>query len=216
MSHSRIVIGITGTLGAGKGTVVEALTYSYGFAHFSVRGYLEAELEIRNLEKNRDNMTELANEIRAKHGASHIIEQLYQRAQRGERNAVIESIRTTGEVAFLKTLPRFDLLAVDAPPEIRYERILQRGSSTDSVSYEKFLADEKRESESQDPDRQNLVACIALADVHIDNGGSREQLGAQIRKTMGWIMAGKPTATDPTTPMLKYVMSDGMGTGFFR
>ena len=35
-----IVIGITGTIGAGKGTIVEYLVEKKGFLHFSVREFL--------------------------------------------------------------------------------------------------------------------------------------------------------------------------------
>ena len=34
------IVGITGTLGAGKGTVVEYLTQQKGFKHYSARGLL--------------------------------------------------------------------------------------------------------------------------------------------------------------------------------
>lgn len=39
-----IIIGITGTLGAGKGTVVEYLK-TKGFKHFSVREFLTQEIK---------------------------------------------------------------------------------------------------------------------------------------------------------------------------
>ena len=35
-----IIIGITGTLGSGKGTIVEYLVQKRGFRHYSVREYL--------------------------------------------------------------------------------------------------------------------------------------------------------------------------------
>lgn len=42
-----LVIGITGTLGAGKGTIVDYLVDSKGFAHYSVRAYLIEEIKKR-------------------------------------------------------------------------------------------------------------------------------------------------------------------------
>jgi len=41
-----IIIGITGTLGAGKGTVVEYLQEK-GFRHYSARGFITKEVEKR-------------------------------------------------------------------------------------------------------------------------------------------------------------------------
>ena len=40
-----IIIGITGTLGAGKGTIVDYLVKEEGFDHYSVRGFLLEEMK---------------------------------------------------------------------------------------------------------------------------------------------------------------------------
>ena len=58
-----LVIGITGTLGAGKGTMVEYLIKEKGFNHFSVRQFLLEEIRKRNLPENRDSMVVVANEL---------------------------------------------------------------------------------------------------------------------------------------------------------
>ena len=42
-----IVIGITGTLGAGKGTIVDYLVKNKGFNHFSVRSFIAQEIQNR-------------------------------------------------------------------------------------------------------------------------------------------------------------------------
>ena len=51
-----IIIGITGTLGAGKGTIVDYLVKNKGYHHYSVRAYLTEEIKRRNLPVNRDSM----------------------------------------------------------------------------------------------------------------------------------------------------------------
>lgn len=58
------IIGITGTLGAGKGTIVDYLVQQYGFVHFSVRAYLIQQIQKANLAVNRDSMVIVANELR--------------------------------------------------------------------------------------------------------------------------------------------------------
>lgn len=208
MPQRKFIVGVTGTIGAGKGTVAELLQAAYGFTLFSVRAYLERELQRRGTESNRDTMTALANEIRAEHGSSFIIEQLYAEAVEHGGNAVIESIRTVGEIEYLRTLPHFTLIGVDADALLRYERIRARGASTDTVSYETFLAQEKRESESDDPGVQNLVACLSRANAIIDNSGTKANLGSAISHVMQDVFA--PPA-DPMTPMLKTIMSGGFG-----
>jgi len=178
------IIGITGTLGAGKGTIVEYLAKEKGYQHFSVRQYLTEVMRSRGLEVNRDNMVVTANELRAKHSPSFIIEELYRQAEESGRDAVIESIRTPGEIDYLKGKGNFLLIAVDADPEIRYERIKSRGSSTDRVDYKKFLDDERREMNSTDPNSQNLQQCIARADIRLMNNGTIEQLIGSVEKQL--------------------------------
>ena len=97
-----ITIGITGTLGAGKGTIVDYLVQNKGFVHYSVRAFLTEEIKRRGLEVNRDTMTLVGNDLRAKHSPSWIVEQLYEKASASGCNCIIESVRTPGEVDALR------------------------------------------------------------------------------------------------------------------
>jgi len=178
-----MIIGITGTLGAGKGTIVDYLVNKKGFAHFSVRQYLVNIMKQKGLDINRDNMVVTANELRAKHSPSFIIEELYKMARQQDKNAVIESIRTPGEIDFLKKQGNF-LLAVDADPKVRYERIKLRKSDTDHIDFETFLENEQREMNATDPNHQNLHACIERADIKLTNNSSREELYRQLEEKL--------------------------------
>lgn len=185
-----IVIGITGTIGAGKGTVVEYLKKK-GFKHYWARGFIVTEIEKRGMPVNRDSMRMVANDFRTTHGSSYIIESLYTQACQDGGNAVIESIRAIGEARAMKSKPGFYLLAVDADPKIRYERILSRASATDAVSFEKFLSDEQEEINPNDPTKQDLLGCIALADYQLTNNGTLEELQRQIDDVLEKITKGK-------------------------
>ena len=67
-----IVIGITGTLGAGKGTIVDYLVKNKGFNHFSVRSFIAQEIQNRGMTVNRDSLTEVANDLRSANSPSYI------------------------------------------------------------------------------------------------------------------------------------------------
>lgn len=175
-----IIIGITGTIGAGKGTAVNFLIEEKGFAHFSARDFLAVEVKKRGLPADRDSFTTVANDLRHAHGPFFIAASLYKMAVTEGKNAIIESLRTPGEVSFLREQNDFFLLAVDAELNVRYERILSRNLSTDHVTLEKFKSDEEREMTSSDPSSQNLQACIKMADALVYNDGSKEELHEKI------------------------------------
>lgn len=177
-----MIIWITWTLGSGKGTIVDYLVQKKWFQHLSVRAFLVEEIQKRWMPTNRDSMVIVANDLRSKYGASYIAEQLYAKAKASWKDTVIESIRAVGEVQILQTKENFHLFAIDADPTIRYERIKLRNNESDHVSYTKFIGDEQREMENEDPTKQNISACMQLADYVFDNNGSLEDLYQHIEK----------------------------------
>lgn len=181
---NMVIIGITGTLGAGKGTIVDYLVSRKHFVHYSVRDFLIREIEGRGMKVDRDSMTQVANELRNMHTPSYITDQLYEEARKSALPCVIESIRTPGEIASLRSKGNFYLFAVDAEPKLRYARISQRASVTDAVSYETFLSNEQREMNTDDPNKQNLSACISQADFVFINNSDVENLIHQVEKAI--------------------------------
>lgn len=179
-----IIIGITGTIGAGKGTIVEYLIKEKNFRHYSARAFITEEIKKRGLEVNRDNMVSVANDLRAKNDPSFVITELYKQAAAVGSDSVIESIRTVGEVEAMGGKENFYLLAVDADVKIRYGRVAKRGTETDTVSFEKFAEQEEREMHSDDSNKQNLSECIKRADFVLTNNSSFEELYRQIEEIL--------------------------------
>lgn len=178
------IIGITGTIGAGKGTVVKYLVKEKRFTHFSVRAFIVEEIINRKIAVNRDSMVVIANDLRQTHSSSFIIDELFLLAQKSGRNCIIESIRTTGEIESLRRNKNFYLLAVDADPRIRYERIRKRGSETDHVNFDTFIQNEKREMKSDNQNEQNLSKCIQMADFTIFNNNSVAALYKEVESIL--------------------------------
>ncbi len=179
-----LIIGITGTLGAGKGTIVEYLIREEFFVHHSVRAFLSQEIIKKGLPLNRDTMTWLANELRKKHPPSYIVDRLYNEALKEGKDCIIESIRTRGEVESLRQKRDFYLFAVDADPAIRYKRVVARDSETDRISYQTFLDNERREMHSAGAGEQNIAWCMAHADFVFVNNGTKEELFVEVKKVM--------------------------------
>lgn len=174
------IIWITGPQAAGKWEIVNYLIEKKWFAHYSVRGYLTQELEKRWLTVDRDSMRELGNELRANYWPSYITDQLFLQAQENGKDAIIESVRAIWEVESLKKNSDFILLAVNADQKLRFERAIARKSASDFVSFEKFQEQERLESNNSDPSKQNINACIKMADYVINNNWDIEELRKQL------------------------------------
>ena len=158
-----IIIGITGTIGAGKGTIVELLIKK-GFKHYSVRDFLVEEIKKRGLEINRDTMTATANSLREEFGNDYIVKTILNTAIANGDDCVIESIRNDKEIELLRNIHNFYLFSVDADIKTRYQRICLRKSATDNVSFETFVENEKREMQSDNNNSQNIAICMQKAD----------------------------------------------------
>lgn len=177
-----MIIGITGTNGAGKGTVVDYLKQK-GFAGFSVRDFLYEEIDRRGMPHDRTSTNIVGNDLRAKFGAEYPVEQLFLRAQERGANSVIESVRATGEAQFLKSKGAL-LWGVDADHKLRYERSVSRKSDLDRVSFEKFCELEDLEYRNSDPAKQNVLGVMEMADAIFYNNGTQEELYEQVEEAL--------------------------------
>lgn len=177
------IIGITGTIGAGKGAVVDCLKQK-GFVHFSAREFILEEEKKRGLGITRANTFLVANDLRRLHGPSFIIENLFKKAVEGGKDSVIESVRATGELEFLRKQKNFYLIAVDADSRTRYERVIKRKSELDHVSFEKFLEDERNEMKSVNPTENNINYCMDHADFTLMNNGTKGELYKQVEEVL--------------------------------
>jgi dephospho-CoA kinase len=177
-----MIIGIAGTLGAGKGTVVEYLAEKKGFKHYAVSDtFLKNEALKRGLEPDRKARQSIANEYRSK-GPTKLQEAVYKMAKddiKSGEKVIIEPQHTVGEVDYIKSIGG-KVISIDADLHVRYERIHKRGGPKDQVTFEEFSEIQKQEMNSEDPNRNNLGAAIATADYHLTNNGTLEELHAQI------------------------------------
>ena len=182
-----IGIGITGTIGSGKGTVVEFLKKK-GFKHYSARTFIQKEVKKRGLSMNLENVTKTANDIRKKFGPAYIFKELLKIAEKEGGNFVIESLRNPGEIAALRKRKNFYVFAVDANFEERYERLKSRNSDLDDLSFEKFKEIEGGQMSSSDPNKQNLSKCMKAADYLFMNNGTVRELEAQVESVLDEIL----------------------------
>lgn len=175
----RRLIGLTGTNGAGKGEVA-AFFRKKGYAYFSLSDLIRDELKKKGKEVSRDNLIQMGNRLREKSGPD-ILAMLVMKNVKAK--AVIDSIRNPKEVEYLRRQKNFILLAIDAPVELRYERVKKRGRAESASTLQEFIEKEAEEMTNRKKGQQ-LQNCMRLADFNIKNNDTLESLYQKLEKLL--------------------------------
>ncbi|HII71559.1 TPA: AAA family ATPase, partial [Candidatus Woesearchaeota archaeon] len=132
-----MIIGITGPICAGKGKAAEHFRKK-GFVHHSFSMEIREVAKERKIEINRKNLTKLGTSLRKESPGKSILGQrlldkIRQDIDRGASRWVVEGFRESDEVEMFRKHEfdnkkmRFVLIAVDAPQDVRWERMQKRG-----------------------------------------------------------------------------------------
>jgi dephospho-CoA kinase len=165
------LIGLTGTNGAGKGEIAEFFKKK-GYAYFSLSDVIRGELKKSGQPVTRNNLIRMGNELRRQFGADILARRVLEKVA---GKAVIDSIRNPQEVECLRRHEGFFLLAIDAPPELRFQRVKDRGRDESASTFDEFVAKEREEKDGTETG-QRLKACMESADILIVNDGTLDSL----------------------------------------
>ena len=175
-----VVLGITGRNCAGKDTVADVLERR-GFERHSLSDALRVELRARGAEITRPALIDLGIELRRAEGPAVLANRM-KKMIRTQRAALV-SVRSPAEVASLRELPGFVLVAVEAPVAVRFARETSRRREGPVPSLAAFVELERRE-DSSDENAQQLSATLALADRTIVNDGTLADLEARVARLL--------------------------------
>jgi dephospho-CoA kinase len=185
------VIGITGTIASGKDTVKKILQSKFNCYTISLSSIIKAELEKKkNKNFNRKDLQDLGNELRRKYGKKILAMLAVEYLQRDKEVIIVDGIRNPGEVDYLreKFKDKFVLIGVDAPAEIRFERIKKRNDVFDPKTWEEFLELDKRDQGENEPEYgQRTRDCLAKADFLIINDSSLEEFERKVNEIVSKI-----------------------------
>ena len=189
----KVVIGLTGTMGAGKDVVRDYLKQKYNCFYVKMSDVLMNELERKKYGLDRKLLQDSGDDMRKKYGGYVLAKVSIDYLPRDRELIVVDGIRNPGEIAYLKkTFGRlFVLIAIDSPPEMRFERLVKRGRPGDPNTLEEFQELDNRDQGTGQPDYgQQTRRCIEQADFLITNDGTFDDFQKKIAETVQKLFGG--------------------------
>lgn len=173
----KIILGITGEIASGKGTTAKYLIEKYDATTHRFSTALRDVAKRVYLEESRENLQKISTMLRENFGDDILSKVIFHDVNNDNNEIItIDGVRRLGDIEFLKQIPGFKLVYVEASIENRYQRIIKRGENVDdnTKTFEDFKKDHEREAELQIKDLKNV------ADFVMDNNGSLDELYSQI------------------------------------
>lgn len=184
---AKVIIGLIGEKGCGKGTVADYLLEKYGAKHYGTSKILRRTLEDLRLPITRDNLVKLALVLKEGYGPSVIIDSLIKDMEENGSDVIIaDGIRMHGDVdPFLKKYgEKFFLVYVTADLKLRYERtkLRKEKEGEDKATFQEFLEEECRLTEV------SIHEIGKVAQYKLNNNGTAEELKNQVDQMMAEIL----------------------------
>lgn len=176
-----MIIGLTGSLAAGKGVVSDFLQKK-GFVYLSLSDELRQIAKQRKIELTRENLQNLGNQLRVEKGASVLADLVISKIENQQYiKVIVDGIRNPAEINSLRKMKNFFLICIDAPQEIRFKRMFERNRESDPINWDGFLrVDARDKGEGELETGQEVGKCMKLADFEIINQGTLEEIQERI------------------------------------
>lgn len=177
------VVGVAGTIGSGKEIVSEKLLKRFNSYHVNLSDIIKGEIERKKGKLDRKALQDMGDEMRKKYGP-HILALLaIEYLPRDKEMSVVTGIRNPAEAEYLRKKfgQNFKLIAVDAPIEVRFERVLKRQKPSDPQTFDEFVTlDERDQGKEESEAGLQVKKCVEIADFKIINDGTLEDLEKKI------------------------------------
>lgn len=174
---AKLILGIAGEMGSGKGTVAKHVVAEYGASTRRFSTILRDLLDRVYVEQTRENIANISTALRKTFGEDLLAKAMYHDTQNDASEiVVVDGVRRLADIAYLRELPQFKLIYVEADMRIRYERIIKRGENADDLTktFEEFQKDHELETELQIRDLKNYANYV------MDNDGTYIDLYKQL------------------------------------
>lgn len=174
---SKLILGLSGEIACGKGTVVKYLQDKYKAQTYRFSDPLREVVKRLHLEENRNNLQDLSTALRKFFGDDILSRVLLEDAKRSDTSIVIlDGVRRFSDISCFVSEPCFRLVYIEAGVENRYNRIISRLENKDEFqkTFEEFVKDHEKETELQ------IKSLKEKADFVLDNDSDQDILFPQI------------------------------------
>lgn len=172
-----MVIGLVGEMASGKDVVKKYMGQKYAAKYCQYSTILRDVMDRLCLEKSRENMQKASTGLRQLFGEELLAKVIANDADKLEAEmVVVDGARRMADIAYLKKLPQFVLVKIEAEPKIRYERIKKRNENVgdSEKTFEAFVREHEAEAEKEIP------IVMKEAKYLLDNNASLEDLYKQV------------------------------------
>jgi len=181
------VIGLTGTIAAGKDLVKQILMQNLNCYQVTLSGAIFGQLEKNKGTFTRKTMQEMGNELRQKYGGHVLAKVSTEFMSRDRPYLIVDGIRNPAEAEWLKQNYKgnFVLIGVDAPQNARFERSMKRGKPTDPKTFEEFAAQDNADQGANEPPHgQQVRKCLQMADFVIETDGDIAKVAEKVAEIL--------------------------------
>lgn len=113
---TKEVIGIIGTIGAGKDTAGDYIACKLDIPRYQISVPLKEICAKRGMELTRENLVALGTELAAEKGEAYLAEYIVSHAE--SNKLIITGMRQLAQIAFLRSTVDLTLIAIDAAAKL--------------------------------------------------------------------------------------------------
>jgi dephospho-CoA kinase len=173
--RAKRIIGIVGPIACGKDLAANYISAKLGIPRFQISQPLRDIAAERGIVCTREALIKLGREVATELGSAYLVKVITRKIREA---GVIAGMRQLDQLHFLRESCDFTLLAIDAPPIVRFERAKAHDKLGEAKTLAEFMILELEENSP--PHVQRLFECMALADATIVNDGTKEDLYRQV------------------------------------
>ncbi len=174
---AKIIIGLTGPLASGKGTVKKYVVERYQAKDCRFSTPLRDVLHRISIPESREHLSTLSTILRSAFGEDLLARMIAHDALSLDGDIVIvDGVRRLADIKHLSALPNFFLIKIDADSRLRFDRQVLRNENKGDAekTYDEFMADHESEAD------RDIPTVMTSATLSIDNNGSRADLERQV------------------------------------